>query len=408
MGDDDRAGQQLPHRARGPAEAKSARAASPSLSAEMRQRMQAAVESERARATGQDQEPAGPARRAIAPGPAGHGGPAPSTSRNQPSPPIQPVTPEPAAYPLPAAVAPVTGRPAGRKTGGRRRGALTGAIAAALVLIAAGSLGVAVARYITGWVAGGGSETPALTPAQARTDQLAATWVSGQVSHTAVVSCDPAMCKALTAHGFPSREVRVLKPTAPPPVTSAVVIVTKAVLDQFGTSLTSLYAPAILATFGSADASVTVQVIDAQGAAAYQKELADDLAAREKAGAILAGITAITEPAKVKQQLLAGAPDSRLLLAITSLVTQPIDILDFGNIGPATDDTIPLRYADLAESDQAAHLTGSAYVRALRADLDSMPTMNRPTTVVPVTVDHQAALRIEFAAPSPLGLLGPQ
>ena len=111
MGDDDRAGQQLPHRARGPAEAKSARAASPSLSAETRQRMQAAVESERARATGQDQEPAGPARGAIAPGPAGHGGPAPSTSQNQPSPPIQPVTPEPAVYPLPAAVAPVTGRP---------------------------------------------------------------------------------------------------------------------------------------------------------------------------------------------------------------------------------------------------------------------------------------------------------
>ncbi len=133
-----------------------------------------------------------------------------------------------------------------------------------------------MARYITGWAAGAGSQT-ALTPAQAYEDHVAATWVSAQVSHTAVVSCDPAMCKALTADGFPSREVRVLEPTAPPPVTSAVVIVTQAVRDQFGTSLTYSYAPAILATFGSADASVTVQVIDAQGAVAYQKELGADL-----------------------------------------------------------------------------------------------------------------------------------
>jgi hypothetical protein len=302
----------------------------------------------------------------------------------------------------------VTGRPAGRKTGGRRRGALTSAIAAALVLIAAGSLGVAVARYITGWAPGAGSETPALTPAQARTDQLAATWVSGQVSHTAVVSCDPAMCAALTADGFPSREVRVLEPTAPPPVTSAVVIVTQAVRDQFGTSLTYSYAPAILATFGSADASVTVQVIDAQGAAAYQKELGADLKERKSAGIDLAGAANLTMSAEAKRQLLAGAPDLRLLVAMTNLVPkQSIDILDFGNYPPAADSTIPLRYADLAENDQAAHATGSGYVRALRAVLDSIGfTPARPTRTVTVTVDGQAALRVEFTAPSPLALFG--
>ena len=187
------------------------------------------------------------------------------------------------------------------------------------------------------------------------------------------------MCTALTADGFPSREVRVLEPTAPPPVMSAVVIVTQAVRDQFGTSLTYSYAPAILATFGSADASVTVQVIDAQGALAYQKELGVDLKERKSVGSDLAGASNLTMPAEVKRQLLAGAPDSRLLLAISSLLSkQPIDILDFGNIPPGADGTIPLRYADLAETDQAAHLTGSAYVRALRADLDSMPAITVP------------------------------
>jgi hypothetical protein len=346
----------------------------------------------------------------MAPAPASHGGSPPFASQDQPFPSVDPVplvTPEPAAYPLPAAVAAMTGGPATRQPENRRRAAITGTIATALILIAAGSLGVAVARYVTDWAAGIGSVTPALTPAEVRTDQMAATWVSDQVSHSAVVSCDQAMCTALTADGFPSRGVRVLGSTSSPPVTSAVVIVTQAVRELFGSSLTSLYAPAILATFGSADANVTVQVIDAQGALAYQKELAADLKKRESVGLDLAGAGELTMAAGVKGQLLAGAPDSRLLVALTTLVSmKPIDILDFGNVPPVTDNTIPLRYADLAESDQAAHVTGSAYVRALRADLDSMPPSYRPTTVIPETVNGQAALRIEFSAPSPLGLFG--
>ena len=65
----------------------------------------------------------------------------------------------------------------------------------------------------------------------------------------------------------------------------------------------------------------------------------------------------ITMAAEAKRQLLAGAPDSRLLVAIATLASKkPIDILDFGNVPPGADPTIPLRYADLAESDQAAHL----------------------------------------------------
>jgi len=318
------------------------------------------------------------------------------------------VTPEPDAYPLPAAAAPMTGRPAARKTAARRRGAVSGAIATALILIAAGSLGVAVARYISGWAVGGDSVSTALTPAEAAADKLAAEWVSMQVSHTQVVSCDPAMCAALKFYGFPSRDVRVLGPTSPPPVTSAVVIVTQAVLNLFGTSLGSDYAPAVLATFGSADANVTVRVIAPHGAAAYQSQLGADLKERKEAGAALVGIPEIMMPAEVKQQLLAGAPDARLLVAITSLVSrQPIDILDFGNIGPPTDNTIPLRYADLADSDQAAHLASSAYVRALRAALaDLGSTPYRPAAIVRVTVGGQAALRIEFDAPSPLAVFG--
>jgi len=106
--------------------------------------------------------------------------------------------------------------------------------------------------------------------------------------------------------------------------------------------------------------------------------------------------------------MLAGQPDARLLLAIAAVASrQPVDILDFGNIGPGSDQTIPLRFADLAESDQAAHMASSAYLRALRANLGA--TGFRPVRVVTVVLPGgQEALRIEFAAPSPLTVLTPQ
>jgi hypothetical protein len=277
-----------------------------------------------------------------------------------------------------------------------------------LTLIAAVSLGVAVARY----VATSTLRVPSVSPAQERADAVvrrkAAKWVTQQVSRGAVVSCDPVMCGALTALGFPSRDVRTLGPTSSYPVTSDVVIVTQAVRDLFGSSLSSDYAPAVLAAFGSGQANITVRVIAPHGASAYWNQIGADQAARKEIGKDLLTITAITVSAEARQQLLAGQPDSRLLLAIAHLASkQAIDIVEFGNLAPGGDPTIPLRYADLAESDQAAHLGGSAYLRALRAGLAS--SEYRPTTIVSVPLPSgQSVLRIEFAAPSVLGLVGPQ
>ena len=268
-----------------------------------------------------------------------------------------------------------------------------------------------MARYIASWPVNGPSVSPAEQRAEAAADRLAAAWITQQVSHATAVSCDPLMCDALTANGFPARNVHVLGPTTPYPLTSAVVVVTQAVRELFGSSLSSDYAPAILAAFGSADASITVRVIAPHGAAAYWRQLGADMKARKAVGSDLMGISAITVSAKAKQQMLAGQPDARLLLAIAAVASrQPVDILDFGNIGPRSDQTIPLRYADLAESDQAAHMGSSAYVRALRADLGNLGSAGlRPARIVTVVLrSGQAVLRIEFAAPSPLTLLASQ
>jgi hypothetical protein len=219
------------------------------------------------------------------------------------------------------------------------------------------------------------------------------------------------MCAALTADGFPSRDVRVLGPTAPYPLTSAVVVVTQAVRDLFGSSLSSDYAPAVLATFGSADASITVRVIAPHGAAAYQAQLGADLAERKATGSDLVQVSGITVSAEAKQQLVAGQPDSRLLLAIASLASgrQPVDILDFGNVGAGVDPRIPLRFADLAESDQAARAVSPAYLRALRASLRAVPSGSRPTIIVTTTLPGRVpVLRIEFTAPTPPALIAPQ
>jgi hypothetical protein len=407
--------------------------------------MRAAVKAERARATSQDQEPAEPSPGATAPAPADsgppasapadHGEPAPAAGQadyaarpEPPGPPgpaveperkaeperkISPVKPGPAARPGPASAASIKGNPpsaraATSKTAARRRLVATGAIATALILLAAVSLGVAVARYIAAPAGRGDSVSPAEQRAEAAARHLAAGWITRQVSHAAVVSCDPLMCAALTADGFPSRNVRVLGPTAPYPLTSAVVVVTQAVRDLFGSSLSSDYAPAVLATFGSAEASITVRLIAPHGAATYWRQLDADLKARKATGADLARIPAITLSADARQQLLAGQPDSRLLLAIASLASsQRVDILDFGNIGPGADPAIPLRFADLAQSDPASRLSSSAYVRALRADLGAMEF--RPTRIVTMTLrSGRVVLRIEFTAPSSLTLLAPQ
>jgi hypothetical protein len=438
--------------------------------------MHAAVSAERARATGQDpmgerepgqgqpgqgqpgqgQQRVEPARPAIASAPADNGLAAPAAGQggqagragqgsqagravkpepvSQPGPAVEPerkvrpgtperqVRPERAAGLRPAAGAPAIGnaaaglpalpRAGAAKASTRRHLLATSAIAVALVILAAGCLGVAVARYVASSARHGETVSPAEERAEAASRRLAATWVSQQVSHV-VVACDQQMCAALTADGFPSRDVRVLGPTAPYPLTSAVVIVTQAVRDLFGSSLSSDYAPAVLATFGSAGARITVRVIAPDGAAAYEAQVGADLAARKATGSDLVQVPGITVSADAKKQLVAGQVDSRLLLAIASVASrQRVDILDFGNIGPGADPAIPLRFADLAESDPAARTAGPAYLRALRAlraSLGALSTPLRPASIVTVVLPSgQHVLRIEFTAPTPLTLLTPQ
>jgi hypothetical protein len=431
LGDEDRS-RELPQRVRGAARATPAPPAQPVLSEELRQRIRAAVRTERGQAVGQDQELASePERRATASGPVRTDAASPVTDSvngaiesEQAVKPLQLVKRKPAAQPEPTDIALANHKPVAvlradrseRPRAGepkqpvRRRLIRVGVIASALTVIAAVSVAIAVTRYITSSPADiHASSAAALVRQEAAVRKQAATWVAQQVSRDVIVSCDRVMCAALAADGFLPRELLVLGSTSDYPVTSAVVVETAAVRDLFGTSL-NIYAPAVLATFGSGDSQITIRVIAPRGAAVYYGALGADLAGRKASEAELLQVNVITLSPTARKQLIAGQVDSRLMLAIAALASnEPVDIVQFGNIGPGADADIPLRYADLAQNDQAAHLVGSAYVRSMRTDLGTGPVAYRPASTATVVLPGgQPVLRIEFTAPSPLGVFSPQ
>ena len=245
--------------------------------------------------------------------------------------------------------------------------------------------------------------------AQAAARNKAAAWVADQVSHSAVVSCDPVMCRALQAHGFPGVELLPLDPAAPYPMNSAVVVATPAVRGQFGSSLVAAYAPAVLASFGTGIARIDVRVIAPRGSAAYRSALSADVQARKQLGAeLLLRDKRIAVSATARRQLIAGQVDSRLITTVANLASlHPVTIVAFGDACPGASPGIPLRSADLAETGGPPLTPTSPYIRNVLKQLSSTTPPYRPATVALVpTAGGQKALRIEFTAPSPLGLSG--
>jgi hypothetical protein len=266
-----------------------------------------------------------------------------------------------------------------------------------LAVIVIGSLAVAAVTYF--------SRPPA---ALAAVRAQAAAWVAEQVSPDATVSCDAVMCAALKAHGFPAGKLVMLGPASPDPVPPNVVVQTAAVRALLGSSLATGWAPAVLASFGSGAGAITVRVVAPHGAAAYQASLRADLAGRKRPGAALLHHSRITVSATARGQLASGQVDSRLLAALAALAGhQPVDIIQFGNVGSGASPGVLLRFADLAESIPAAHLDAAAYLRAAWAVLSAADLPIRPARWVSGTLQHQDALQVEFTAPSPLGNPGP-
>ena len=433
MGDEDR-GDELPQRVHGAPGAGPQPLGPPPAplpSAQLRQRLEAATTAERSEAAVRDQDkPSGgevttpSVRTGISLGRPGHS--APPGRATEPG---RAAEPDRAAQPVrtpnagPAAEDEVTewlGRPGAsesRSAAGEpdRPGPADwlGAGIAALIVIPAlviGSLAVVAVRHLTGPSA----SNPASTASARREVAVrgeAAAWIARQVGPGVAVSCDRVMCAALEVRGLPARDLLVLGPLSPDPRHTEIVVETAAVRTLFGTSLDQAWAPAVLASFGSGPAGITVRVVASHGAVAYQTALASDLAARKAAGARLMADRRISIAATARAQLSAGLVDLRLLSALTALSRHlPISLVGFGNVSPGASAGVPLRFADLSQAGQPgqpADLTQAAYVRSVRAYLSGFDTRFRPVRMVPVVLpDGRAALRVEFTAPSPLGQSG--
>jgi hypothetical protein len=297
----------------------------------------------------------------------------------------------------------------GRRGTRRRRSAVA---LAAVALVVLGALGAWTARAVIGHAATSslpassrasvpGPLSAAALRASAATRVEAATWIAGQVAASAIVACDPAMCAALQADGLPATRLLVLGTAESDPLGSDVVVATLAVRNQFGTRLQSVYAPVVIASFGTGAGRIDVRAIAPDGTAAYQAALAADRRSRIAAGDQLLRNPRVIVAAGARTALSAGDVDSRLLMLLAAFaVQQPVRVNAFGDPSPGAS-RVPLRSAQLAPLGSGAKAKAS-----LRSMLSFIAAQRQPFQPLRAGVAGSSALTVEYAAPSPLGLLG--
>jgi hypothetical protein len=286
-----------------------------------------------------------------------------------------------------------------------------GLVLAGLVLAVAG--GALVLGRPGSSAAHAGAAAPAPTPTrqQAVLHQAsairsrAAAWLARQVSQDAIVACDPDMCSALLAQRIAPGNLLELRSGAPDPLGADVLVATAAVRSQFGARLASVYAPAVLASFGSGRFRIDVRAVAPDGALAYRAALAADLTARRYAGRQLLGNPHVRVSAAARGELQAGQVDSRLLTTLAALaVGEPVQVTAFGDSGPGASAGVPLRSAVITvagRADPAALADMLSFVRAQR------PPYLPARSLIGPGAAGASVLSIQFAAPSPLGLLQP-
>ncbi|HEY5988393.1 MAG TPA: hypothetical protein VIV12_18745 [Streptosporangiaceae bacterium] len=242
----------------------------------------------------------------------------------------------------------------------------------------------------------------------AKARQQAAVWATENVSVNAIMACDPAMCAALQARGIAASRLLVLRAGQADPLGSDVLMATVAVRNQFGGRLAGVYAPVVLAAFGSGTARIDIRVVAPDGTSDYLKAMSADLKARVTVGSQLAHNPRVHTPAAARAQLAAGLVDSRLLASLATVASQhAVDVLGFGDVpGPAATAGVPLRAALIAWTPPPAGVPGPT-LRTLLNFFRSQRPPYRPSSVKEVTTTSQrTVLRVEYSAPSPLGLLG--
>jgi hypothetical protein len=252
----------------------------------------------------------------------------------------------------------------------------------------------------TGRQSGAGQQLPAAAAARAQ----AIRWILREVSHAEVVGCDPQVCTDLTKQGFPAGNLLTFTPQSNDPTGAGLVVVTPAIQAQWGKRLVSVWAPTVIASFGSGTAKIDIRLVPPGGAKGYRATQQADLRARRTADALLLTNGHIEFSATARRQLLSGDIDPRLPMLIAAMAYgHPMRIVDFGGWSPGGGPASLLRWVDVATVNTRAHLTRVAYLRWMQSFVNVQRAQFLPPRSQPVRLPTgQTALRIEYLAPSPL------
>ncbi len=245
-----------------------------------------------------------------------------------------------------------------------------------------------------------GPATNALQTAAADRHQ-AAVWIDQQVASSVNVGCDPEMCTELQQSGLPAGQLNELQPSAPDPLGSVLVVATPVIRNQFGTRLASVYAPLVIASFGSGAERVDVRYVAPGGTAAFESQLATDRRARIAAGEQMLTNKHVQVSAAARRALLAGQVDPRLLVTLSALAHQlPLDLVAFDDPSPGVSSDVPLRGAEIGAAASAGLPAMVTFLSAQRNPY--APAVARITQ----GSNGQSVVTVRYDAPGPMGLGG--
>jgi len=226
----------------------------------------------------------------------------------------------------------------------------------------------------------------------------AAAWIASQVNSTAIIGCYPAMCASLQAQGVSASRLVALGSTMAGVLRADVV----ATLSSAEQKLVDRYAPALIASFGSGGSRIEIRAVAPGGAASYQSALRADLNARKSAGSQLLRNPRVRFSVADARQLRAGEVDSRLLATLAALSSQfTLRVMAFGDSSPGA----PLLFRKVTIASYGGG-NGGARLAAVLATIRAQEGPYLPAHSVIVRLGTgQPVLLIQFASPSPLGLL---
>ena len=164
-----------------------------------------------------------------------------------------------------------------------------------------------------------------------------------------------------------------------------------------------VWAPAIIAAFGSGNARIEIRLEFPGGAKSYRADQPKYARARKLIDAQLLTNSSIKLSTAATTQLRSGSIDPRLPELIALMVHyHPLQIVDFGGQSPGGGPASLLRSMDLATADPPGHLTPSEYISWMQSFIKAQRSKYHPALSLVTLPTGQTVLRIGYGAPSPL------